>query len=144
MTLSEINLDLNDIQPNENEEPRIILNEDRGLKVVLNFTNDRPSADVMVFVITVVNQGPHNINNFNFEASVRKPCKLRMLEASGTNLPGTKPFKQPTETINQILLLLNPTQQMIDTMVCIISYCSSEDPDPVKESFEIKHIPYLN
>lgn len=142
-SLAEIQIDLNDIQPNEMEAPRTVLDEKKGLKVQLNFTKDCPAKDVMVLVITVINQGPNSITNFQFDASVSKPCKVRLLPASSVELPGVKPFKPPTETINQVLLLMNPTQNPVN-MVCILNYIASDDPDPVKESIEIKDIPYVS
>lgn len=142
LALKDINLDINDIQPSEIEPPRIILDERKGLKVLVNFTKDRPAKDVTVLVITVVNQGHQSISNFQFDGSVAKPCKLRILKASGTNeLPGVKPFKPPTETINQVLLLLNPTHEPIN-MVTILTYNTEDDPDPIKESIEVKDIPF--
>jgi ADP-ribosylation factor-binding protein GGA len=141
IALKDINLDIADIQPSEIEAPRTILDEKKGLKVVVNFTQDRPAKDVIVIVITVINQGPIAITNFQFDASVTKPCKLRILEASDTKLPGLKPFKPPTDTINQVLLLLNPTQEPID-MVAILTYNMQDDPDPYKESIAVKDIPF--
>jgi ADP-ribosylation factor-binding protein GGA len=141
VALKDINLKISEIQPSETEAPRIIFDEKKGLKVVVNFCQENPAKDVMVLVITIVNQGPIAINNFQFDASVTKPCKLRILEASDRKLPGVKPFKPPTETINQVLLLLNPTQKPIN-MVAILTYDLKDDPDPYKEFIEVKNIPF--
>lgn len=141
IALKDIKLDLNEIQPSETEAPRTIMDEKKGLKILVNFTEDRPAKDVMVLVITVINQGPVAISNFQFDASVSKPCKLRILEASGKELPGVKPFKPPTETINQVLLLMNPTQHSVN-MMAILTYNSEDDEDPCKESIEVKDIPF--
>ncbi|CRK92352.1 CLUMA_CG005915, isoform A [Clunio marinus] len=140
IALRDINLDINNIEPSESE-PRTICDEKKGLKILVNFTKDRPAKDVMVLVITVINQGPNAISNFQFDASVSKPCKLRILKASDDKLPGVKPFKPPTETINQIILLMNPTHQPVN-MIAILTYNIQDDDDPVKESFEIKDIPF--
>lgn len=141
LALKDISLDISEIEPSETEAPRIIMDEKKGLKILVNFTKDRPAKDVMVLVITVINQGPSAISNFQFDASVSKPCKLRILTASGHDLPGVKPFKPPTETINQVLLLMNPTQQPV-SMIAILTYNSQDDDDPIKESFTVKDIPY--
>lgn len=143
IALKDINLDLSDIQPSEIEAPRTILDEQKGLKVVVNFTSDRPAKDVVVLVISVANQGSAAINNFTFDASVSKPCKLRVLEASGRDLPAVKPFKPPTETINQVVLLLNPTQQPIN-MIAILTYNVQDDEDEEKVSIEVKDIPFTS
>lgn len=140
VALKDIQLDLDDIQPSEVEAPRIIFDEPKGLKILVNFTQNRPAKDVTVLVITVINQGPIAISNFQFDASVSKPCKLRILEASGKALPGVKPFKPPTETINQVLLLMNPTGKPVN-MLAILTYNSEDDEDPCKESIEVKDIP---
>lgn len=141
VALKDINLDISEIQPSEIEAPRTIIDEKKGLKVVVNFTQDRPAKDVVVLVVTVINQGSTAITNFQFDASVTKPCKLRVLEASDTKLPGVRPFKPPTETINQVLLLLNPTHAPIN-MIAILTYNLQDDPDPYKESIEVKDIPF--
>lgn len=142
VALKDINLDIGEIQPSEIEVPRTILDEKKGLKVIVNFTKDRPAKDVVVLVISVINQGSAAINNFQFDASVTKPCKIRILEASGRVLPGLKPFKAPTETINQVLLLLNPTQEPIN-MIAILTYnVQDDDDDEEKVSIEVKDIPF--
>jgi len=141
IALKDIKVDISEIAPSETEAPRTIMDEKKGLKILVNFTNDRPARDVMVLVITVTNQGPSAISNFQFDASVSKPCKVRVLEASGHELPGVRPFKPPTETINQVLLLMNPTQKPVN-MIAILTYISQDDEDPYKESFEVKDIPF--
>lgn len=141
LTLKDIKIDIDDIEPSETEPPRTIVDEKKGLKILVNFTKDSPAKDVMVLVITVINQGSVAISNFQFDASVSKPCKLRILEASGCDLPGVKPFKQPTETINQVLLLMNPTQHP-GKMIAILTYNLEGDDDETKESFELKDIPF--
>ena len=141
LALKDIKIDINDIEPSETEPPRTIVDEKKGLKILVNFTKDRPAKDVMVLVITVINQGSVAISNFQFDASVSKPCKLRILEASGCDLPGVKNFKQPTETINQVLLLMNPTENP-GKMIAILTYNLEGDDDETKESFELKDIPF--
>lgn len=141
IALKDISLDLSNIEPSDIEAPRTILDEKKGLKVLVNFTKDRPAKDVVVLVISVINQGNAAINNFQFDASVTKPCKLRILEASGRDLPAVKPFKPPTETINQVVLLLNPTQQPVN-VIAILTYNVQGDEDEEKVSIEVKDIPF--
>jgi ADP-ribosylation factor-binding protein GGA len=52
VALKDINLDINDIQPSDIEMPRTILEEKKGLKVIVNFTKDHPGKDVSVLVIS--------------------------------------------------------------------------------------------
>lgn len=137
--LSEINIELDSIQPG-NERPRIVMDDIQGLRVTLNFALDRPSPNVSVIVISTINQSSSPISEYQFDASVPKPCKLRLLAPTGSNLPGVKPFRPPTDDIQQILLLSNPTQKPVD-LTCIIGYQQGDDPDPIKESVVVKDIP---
>lgn len=143
IALKDIDLNISEIKPSEFEAPRTIIDEQKGLKVVVNFTQGHPAQDVTVLVITVINQGPIAIANFQFDASVTKPCKLRLLAASGTELPGILPFKPPTQTINQVILLLNPTLKPTN-LIAILTYNLEDDPDPYKESIEVKNIPFVS
>lgn len=71
--LADIVVDLNEIRPHDEYAPRCIMDEKSGgLKIMLNFTKDRPRADVVVLVITTTNQNSLPIKNFQFEASVPK------------------------------------------------------------------------
>lgn len=51
----------------------------------------------------------------------------------------SKPFR-PSAPINQVILLLNPTQKPVD-LTCIVGYKLGDDPDPIKVSFVAKDIP---
>lgn len=70
--LADITIDLNDIRPHDGHTPRCIMDEKCGLKIMLNFTKDKPRADVAVLVITTTNHNSLPIKNFQFEASVPK------------------------------------------------------------------------
>lgn len=139
--LTEINIDLDNVEQSS-EPPRTVLDEKNGLKVMLNFAKDRPRPDTIVIVISIINQGTTDVSNFTFDASVKKPAKLRLCPASGTSLKGVKPFRPPADGIMQVLLLSNPTAKPLN-MICILSYCVDDDPDPVKESIEVKDLPYV-
>lgn len=139
--LTEINIDLDNVEPSS-EAPRTVLDEKNGLKILLNFAKDRPRPDTLVIVISIINQGTTDVSHFQFDASVKKPAKLRLCPASGTSLKGVKPFRPPADGIMQVLLLSNPTGKPLN-MICILSYCVDDDPDPVKESIEVKDLPYV-
>ncbi|XP_055530887.1 ADP-ribosylation factor-binding protein GGA1 isoform X2 [Wyeomyia smithii] len=140
-SLSEIVVDLDNIQPSR-EPPRTVWDDKEGLQITLNFTKDHPREDVSVIVISTINQGRDAIPSFHFDASVRKPCKLRLLAASSDSLPGTKPFRPPTDGITQVLLLANPSGEAVD-LTCILTYCVGDDPDPIKESIVMKEVPFI-
>ncbi|XP_055594476.1 ADP-ribosylation factor-binding protein GGA2 [Uranotaenia lowii] len=139
-SLAEIVVDLDSIQPSK-EPARTVWDDKEGLQITLNFSSDHPREDVTVIVISTINQGRESIPSFYFDASVKKPCKLRLLPASGTSLPGTKPFRPPADGITQVLLLANPEGKPVD-LTCIVTYCLGNDPDPIKESIVMKDIPF--
>lgn len=70
--LSEIVIDLNSIQPHDEYQPRCILDEPNGLKILLNFTKDHPRPDIVVLVVTTTNHNSSALSNYQFEASVSK------------------------------------------------------------------------
>lgn len=71
--LADIVVDLNEIRPHDDYAPRCIMEEKSGgLKIMLNFTKDKPRADIAVLVITTTNHNSLPIRNFQFEASVTK------------------------------------------------------------------------
>lgn len=70
--LSDIVVDLNEIRPHDDHMPQCILEEKSGLKIILNFTKDKPRSDVAVLVITTTNHNNLPVRNFQFEASVPK------------------------------------------------------------------------
>lgn len=139
--LAEIVIDLDNIAPSR-EPSRTVWDDREGLQITLNFASDHPRPDVTVIVISTINQGRVEIPSFHFDASVRKPCKLRLLPASGTSLPGTKPFRPPADGITQVLLLANPGGNPVD-LTCILTYCVGDDPDPIKESIVMKDVPFV-
>lgn len=167
--LSETIVDLNTIRPHDEYQPRCILDESNGLKIMLNFTKDHPRPDVVVLVITTTNHNSVALSNYQFEASVTKvrqkspkfletyfsyffffvthlcrlqPCKIHLQKASGHELAAVKPFRPPSEDITQVLLLSNPLRTATKIM-CIISYVLGNDPDRVKEFVEINELPDL-
>ncbi|TMW53394.1 hypothetical protein DOY81_001516 [Sarcophaga bullata] len=137
--LAEINIDLDDVIPLD-EGQRLLLNDD-DIQVTLNFTADRPSEHVSVIVMAVTNKSKLPVNDFHFEASVKKPCKIRLLPPTAVSMAASKPFR-PAAPINQVVLLLNPTQKPVD-ITCIVGYKLGDDPDPIKESIVAKDIPYV-
>uniref|UniRef100_A0A2M4BF51 Putative cytosolic sorting protein/adp-ribosylation factor effector gga n=1 Tax=Anopheles marajoara TaxID=58244 RepID=A0A2M4BF51_9DIPT len=137
--LADIVIDLDAITPSK-EPSRTVLDDKEGLQITLNFAADHPRPDVTVIVISTINQGRTGIPSFQFDASVRKPCKLRLLPPSGTSLPGTKPFRPPADGITQVLLLANPSGEPVD-LTCILTYLVGDDPDPIKESIVMQAVP---
>ncbi|XP_055844236.1 ADP-ribosylation factor-binding protein GGA3 [Episyrphus balteatus] len=135
--LADIQIDLDDVCPTTE---KLLLDDD--IKVTLNFTSNRPSPNVSVIVVSVTNQSKLPVTSFHFDASVRKPSKVRLLPATGDSMPGAKPFR-PATPINLIMLLLNPTKSDVD-VTCIVGYKLGDDPDPIKESIVAKNIAYVD
>ncbi|XP_075154860.1 ADP-ribosylation factor-binding protein Gga [Haematobia irritans] len=137
--LAEITIDLDELTPLA--EGQRMLMDDEDIQVSLNFTTDRPIPHVSVIVCSVTNKSKMVIKDFQFEASVKKPCKVRLLPPTDTKMKPRKPFR-PSEPINQVLLLMNTTGKPVD-ITCIVGYKLGDDPDPVKESIIAKDIPYV-
>ncbi|XP_039497126.1 ADP-ribosylation factor-binding protein GGA2 isoform X2 [Drosophila santomea] len=137
--LSEINVELDNIQATG--EQRIVLDDD-DMQLSLNFTSDRPGHRVSVIVISAQNKSRQPVHDFQFEASVKKPCKVRLLPPTDSQMPPHKPFR-PATPINQVMLLLNPTGKAVD-VTCIVGYKLGDDPDPIKESIVAKGIDYVD
>ncbi|EDX02860.1 ADP-ribosylation factor-binding protein GGA2 [Drosophila yakuba] len=137
--LSEINVELDNIQATG--EQRIVLDDD-DMQLSLNFTSDRPGHRVSVIVISAQNKSRQPVHDFQFEASVKKPCKVRLLPPTDSQMPPHKPFR-PATPINQVMLLLNPTGKAVD-VTCIVGYKLGDDPDPFKESIVAKGIDYVD
>ncbi|XP_064536951.1 ADP-ribosylation factor-binding protein GGA2 [Drosophila montana] len=136
--LSEISIELDNIQATGEE--RVMLDDDDML-LCLNFTDERPSHNVSVIVISAQNKSRQPVKDFQFEASVKKPCKVRLLPPTGNAMAAHKPFR-PATPINQVMLLLNPTGKAVD-VTCIVGYRLGDDPDPIKESIVAKGIDYV-
>ncbi|XP_068159886.1 ADP-ribosylation factor-binding protein GGA1 [Drosophila tropicalis] len=136
--LSEISIELDEITATG--EQRVVLDDD-DIQMSLNFTEDRPSHQVSVIVITVQNKSRQPVKDFQFEASVKKPCKVRLLPPTESAMPPHKPFR-PATPINQVMLLLNPTGKSVD-ITCIVGYKLGDDPDPIKESIVAQGIHYV-
>ncbi|XP_034479602.1 ADP-ribosylation factor-binding protein GGA1 [Drosophila innubila] len=136
--LSEINIELDNIQATGEE--RVVLDDD-DMHLSLNFTEDRPSRHVSVIVISAQNKSRQLVKDFQFEASVKKPCKVRLLPPTDNAMAAHKPFR-PAIPINQVMLLLNPTGNPVD-VTCIVGYKLGDDPDPIKESIVAKGIAYV-
>lgn len=159
--LSEICIELDNIQATGEE--RVVLDDD-DMHLSLNFTEDRPSRHVSVIVIAAQNKSRQPVKDFQFEASVKKvkqplpplplpypilscyfspslqPCKVRLLPPTADAMAPHKPFRPAT--INQVMLLLNPTGKPVD-ITCIVGYKLGDDPDPIKESIVAKDVAYV-
>lgn len=64
-----------------------------------------------------------------------------MLAPTATRRAPRKPFR-PSEPINQVVLLMNPTEKPVD-VTYIVGYKLGDDPDPIKVSTIAKDIPYV-
>ncbi|XP_034135610.1 ADP-ribosylation factor-binding protein GGA3 isoform X2 [Drosophila guanche] len=137
--LSDISIELDNVQATG--EQRVVLDDD-DMQLSLNFTSDRPGHRVSVIVISAQNKSRQPVRDFHFEASVKKPCKVRLLPPTESAMPPHKPFR-PATPINQVMLLLNPTGKAVD-VTCIVGYKLGDDPDPIKESIVAQNIAYVD
>lgn len=65
---------------------------------------------------------------------------MRLLPPTDNAMAPHKPFRPAT--INQVMLLLNPTGKPVD-ITCIVGYKLGDDPDPIKESIVAKDVAYV-
>lgn len=136
--LAQLHVNLATIRPATLVPARIVHDDPAGLKVVLHFALDRPRPDVSVCVLTCTNQSPLPVHGLRIDASASRPCKLRLLEASGSALAGCKPFRPPSDDVTQLLLVANADGAGEWDMTCILSYHLGDDPDQTKELICVK------
>ncbi|GAB0094336.1 hypothetical protein DMENIID0001_096180 [Sergentomyia squamirostris] len=143
--LEEIVIDLEKLIPDEKKLPRAVLEQPKGLRVLLNFTRTHPRPNVAVIVATISNQSTETINNIHLETSINPESAsnvhLRQLSPSGTSLAGVKPFRAAAEDITQVILISNPTREDIN-LICTISYTAESSPS-FHQSIVIDHLASL-
>lgn len=82
--LSEISIELDNIQGIGEE--RVMLDDD-DLQLYLNITDERPSSNVSVIVISAQNKSRQPVKDFQFEASVKKVGRLSITRANAQLIP---------------------------------------------------------
>lgn len=142
--LCDLHIDLATIQPSR-LAPRVILDDAAGLKLVLHFARDRPRPDCSVCVLTVTNQAALPVRNLCVDASVSRPCKVRLLAPSGRELPACRPFKPPTEDVMLVLLVAGAPATDLATydLMFLLSYNWGDDRDESKDSIGVKALPAM-
>ncbi|GBP04707.1 hypothetical protein EVAR_72941_1 [Eumeta japonica] len=98
----------------------------------------KPLAEIFVDLdeVTPLDEGQRLLLDDDIQ-----PCKVRLLPPTDVAMAPKKPFRPPTP-INQVVLLLNPTQSPVD-ISCIVGYKLGDDPDPIKELIVTKDVPYV-
>lgn len=74
--LADIMLNLDDIIPS-NDPEKVLLDEENGLKITMNFTKNKPCKNIAVVVISITNKGKFPVVDVHLEAlSVEKVRKM--------------------------------------------------------------------
>lgn len=71
LSLADIPLTLDDIIPS-NDTERVLLDEDNGLKITMNFTKNKPCKNTSVIVISITNKSKLPVAEVQLDASVKK------------------------------------------------------------------------
>lgn len=143
--LEQITVDIEKLLPDEKKAPRMVLDQPKGLKVLLNFTRTHPKPNVAVIVATVSNQSTETISNIHLEVGLSSTppsvARLKLLEPSGTSLAGVKPFRSAVEDITQVILIENPTREDL-SLLCTVKYKESSGPN-FNQSIKVDHLSHL-
>jgi len=108
LKVSDIVVEMSKISANKELAPITIQAADSGVSIVLHFTNNTPRVGVAVIVVTITNFQEQNISDIEFRAVVAKDCKVKLMPASGNNLPSFSPFSPPP-AVTQVMILGNPS-----------------------------------
>ncbi|XP_059618149.1 ADP-ribosylation factor-binding protein GGA1 [Phlebotomus argentipes] len=143
--LEQITVDIEKLLPDEKKLPREVLNQPKGLKVLLNFTRTHPKPSVAVIVATISNQSTETISSIRLETSISpvpaSTARLKLLAASGDSLAGVRPFRSAVEDITQVILIDNPAREDLH-LSCTVKYTSDASPD-FHQSTTVDHLSHL-
>lgn len=71
LPLTDITLSLDDIILS-NDSEKVLLDEDNGLKITMNFTENKPYKNISVVVISITNKSKLPVSEVQLDASVKK------------------------------------------------------------------------
>ncbi|XP_046398089.1 ADP-ribosylation factor-binding protein GGA1 [Ischnura elegans] len=141
--IGDINIPLQRIRPGKTPPIVALAGEDgSGMSVELRLGHAESGLegreDVSVLVITITSRLETPISNCLFQAVVPKGCRLRLLPASGTDLPAHNPFLPPA-AITQVMLIASATKEPI-CLKWVLSYVT-EDEETATEMGEVAKLP---
>ncbi|KAG8227475.1 hypothetical protein J437_LFUL002364 [Ladona fulva] len=140
--IGDLNIPLQRIRPGK-RPPIVALSgeEGSGMSVELRLGNVESGLvdrdDVSVLVVTITSRLEAPISNCLFQAVVPKGCRLRLLPASGTELPAHNPFLPPA-AITQVMLIASPGKEAI-SLKWVLSYVT-EDEETATEMGEVESL----
>ncbi|XP_013380934.1 ADP-ribosylation factor-binding protein GGA1-like [Lingula anatina] len=108
--LTDVFVPLESIQPGSTSPLNAY--DKNGLKIIIHFGKDRPRADVMVMVVSVMSTNTSAVKALSFQAAVPKTMKVKLQPPSATDLPAFNPILPPS-AITQVMLLANPHKEKI-------------------------------
>ncbi len=134
--LADLDIPLSSIKPGST--PPLTLQESSdGVSIVLHFGSESPRQHVSAIVVTVISKLPEAISDYELKAVVPKGCKVKILPATTTSLPGHNPFVPPS-AITQVMLVANPAKIDV-SLKYIVSYLV--DGEPQTEMGQVEKLP---
>lgn len=120
-------LNVDAIEPATDLPPRIILNDQKGLKVTLNFTKEHPRDDLAVIVATVANLSPETVTDIELSlqpASGGDDCQAKvLLDGTRNRLAGVKRFRAAIDDLVLVILVSNPKRVDLPACNITVEYC---------------------
>ena len=135
--LADLEVPLSSIRPGSTP-PLTIQDSSDGVCIILNFGKDQPRQHVSALVMTIINKSPEPMSEFELKAVVPKGCKVRLLAASGKELPAHNPFVPPS-AITQVMLIANPNNVDPVSLKYVLSYV--QDEEPLTEMGQVAKLP---
>lgn len=138
-----IAVDLDSIEP---ASDRTILNEPKGLKVVLNFTKEHPREDVAVIVVSVANQSPNLVTDIELSLEPTSgECQAKVLwdEKASRSLSGVKRFSSAVDDLAVVVLVSNPSRVNMTSWSIIVKYCVEGQSGQKQETLTVADMPDL-
>ncbi|XP_071447586.1 ADP-ribosylation factor-binding protein GGA1 [Hetaerina americana] len=141
--IGDINIPLQRIRPGKTPPIVALAGEDgSGISVELRLGNAESGLDgredISVLVVTITSRLEAPISSCLFQAVVPKGCRLRLLPASGTDLPAHNPFLPPA-AITQVMLIASAKKEPI-CLKWVLSYVT-EDEETATEMGEVERLP---
>lgn len=145
-----IRVDLDSIEPSD-VPPRIILNEPKGLKVVLNFTKEHPKEHVSVIVVSVANQSPNLVTDIDLAlVPGHGECAAKVVdvdkESGVRSLAGVKRFSSAVDDLAIIVLVSNPNRVQVPLWSITLKYCmegEQKQQQPKELQLSVSDLPDL-
>jgi ADP-ribosylation factor-binding protein GGA len=110
INIDTLSIPLNSIKPSS-QAPKTLIDKN-NIKIVLHIARESPAPYVYVFVVSITSLNEYPLSKFSFQASVPTNMKIKLQQASSTELPSYNPIL-PLSAITQVMLVANPMQDKL-------------------------------